>query len=47
MAEQATVNPVRRLETAARNLDPYLHIDPCYLNVATCTKIFGGHQVGN
>ena len=41
MAEQAAVNPVHRLEPAARNLDPYLHIDPCYLNVATTTKLLG------
>ncbi len=41
MAEEAAVNPVRRLEPAARNLDPYLHIDPCYLNVATTTKLLG------
>ena len=43
MAAEAAINPVRRLEPAARNLDPYLHIDPCYINVATCTKIFGAY----
>ncbi len=41
LAEPAADNPVRRLAPAERNLDPYLHIDPCYLNVATCTKLFG------
>ena len=29
------------LSPAERNLDPYLHIDPSYINVATCAKVFG------
>ena len=37
----APVNPVRALPRPTRNRDPYLHIDPCYLNVPTCTKTFG------
>ncbi len=35
------VNPVRALSRSVRNLDPHFHIDPCYLNVPTCTKHFG------
>jgi len=33
----------RELTPAERALAPYLHVDPCYVNVSKCLRVFGGH----
>jgi len=32
----------RELTPEERALDPYLHVDPCYVNVSKCLRVFGG-----
>lgn len=32
---------IARLSAAERSRDPYLHIEPCFLNMGKCMKVFG------
>ncbi|MEE8444894.1 MAG: hypothetical protein V3S44_06050 [Alphaproteobacteria bacterium] len=33
----------RELTPAERALSPYLHVEPCYVNVSKCLRVFGGY----